>query len=227
MPLTRTPDYLPYHALPGSVPRLPRNEAEVVLIVARVPANVDARLFLSDEEEKKCARLVREQDRNSYRYRHGMLRQWLSEWSGIGEQTLEITQNVFGKPGAPATKLHFNMSRSGDLCAFAFAASDIGVDIEVRRDSRPFLNIAGQHYHPDEKAVIISDDDFFRIWTRKEAVMKAEGSGLNDSLAGMNCMTEQVVYKNRRYHLRSWLGTDFILSLACPKPPAAVVQFLV
>lgn len=226
MPLTRKPDYHLYDAVPGGKPRFPLNEGEVVLIVARVPAKPDASLYLTDEEEKKCARLMREQDRNSYRYRHGMLRRWLSEWSGITEQALEITQNVFGKPAAPGNRLHFNMSRSGELCAFAFATSDLGVDIEKRRDSQPFLNIAGLHYHPDEKAVIIGDDDFFRIWTRKEAVMKAEGSGLNDSLAGMNSMTEQVMYKNRRYHLQSLLGPDFILSLACQKPPAAVVQFL-
>jgi 4'-phosphopantetheinyl transferase len=227
MPLTPTPDYLPYQAQPESVPRLPRNEAEVVLIVARIPASLDKGLFLSEEEEKKCARLVREQDRNSFRYRHGMLRRWLSDWTGIEKEALEMTQNDFGKPGAPSTKLYFNMSRSGNLCAFAFALTDIGVDIEVRRDSKAFLSIARLHYHPDEKAVIVSDDDFFRIWTRKEAVMKAEGSGLNDSLAGMNSIPQQVVYKNRRYHLRSWLGTDFILSLACPKPMAAVAQFLI
>jgi 4'-phosphopantetheinyl transferase len=99
---------------------------------------------------------------------------------------------VYGLQGKPALAvpqpdfpLSFNLSHSEDVVAYAFALNRrIGVDIERVRSLPDAGAFATQFFSPSEREVLagLHGDRkaraFFAIWTGKEALLKAIGSGL-------------------------------------------------
>lgn len=117
---------------------------------------------------------------------------------GIAPQDVRFAYNEHGKPrldlpagGSPvvAGACHFNLSHTDDLIAFgASTAGPLGIDIE-RVAARPGLaQIARRFFHPQEFAYAtamdqpVSEQRFFEVWTRKEALLKAMGTGLATDL---------------------------------------------
>ncbi|MGC8548838.1 MAG: 4'-phosphopantetheinyl transferase family protein [Acidobacteriaceae bacterium] len=85
-------------------------------------------------------------------------------------------------PDAPNPP-HFNLSHSHDWCALAVASQlDLGIDIQVPHTVNPSL--WRRVLTPQEKSQIITlqpedrDPAFFRCWTRKEAIGKADSQGV-------------------------------------------------
>lgn len=76
----------------------------------------------------------------------------------------------------------FNISHSGRYAVCVFSkAGRVGVDIE---EKKPFLlESVAASFRAEEQAIISNSsqplDDFYQLWTQKEAVLKAEGSGLH------------------------------------------------
>jgi len=75
--------------------------------------------------------------------------------------------------------LHFNLSHSGDLALIALATVPVGVDLE--RDAPADAQALAQiWFTPAEQARLArGDDDFLSLWTAREAVLKAMGTGLS------------------------------------------------
>jgi 4'-phosphopantetheinyl transferase len=96
---------------------------------------------------------------------------------------------VRGKPrvsGVPGP--HFNISHCDGLVACAVScAVDIGVDVECLERSAP-LELAGRYFAVAECALLSAMREaerplgFFRLWTLKEAYIKATGLGLSQTL---------------------------------------------
>lgn len=99
-----------------------------------------------------------------------------------------ILKSVYGKPyivGYPS----FSISHSGDFLVIAVSSNgSVGVDIEVCRKIESFYDLLDYVCHPNEKKEIYRSHHsnfqktFLRCWTRKEAVLKAIGSGIDDNL---------------------------------------------
>lgn len=115
----------------------------------------------------------------------------------------DILFNEFGKPFLPGD-LHFNISHSGDhvVCGLN-SYTEIGVDVEKVDDID--LNDFSNCFTDAEWEVIGNSDDprmmFFRFWVRKEAVIKAKGTGLNISLLSFNVIDDLVKIDNETWHL--------------------------
>src|SRR5262249_46751920 len=94
-----------------------------------------------------------------------------------------------GKPSlAGRDDLHFNFSDSGSLGCLAVSTSGpLGVDIERCRE-RDYIGLADRYFSASEYPILEAMPDtehgpaFFRGWTRKEAFLKAVGSGLSTRL---------------------------------------------
>ena len=99
-----------------------------------------------------------------------------------------------GKPFAlvdgRTASIGFNVSHSASHGLIAFASGRrprrrIGVDAEVRRTGRDFDGIAQRVFGPEERAVLEASwgEDkvrlFYRLWTMKEALIKALGTGFS------------------------------------------------
>jgi 4'-phosphopantetheinyl transferase len=81
--------------------------------------------------------------------------------------------------------LHFNVAHSGPFVALALATSGpVGVDIEMMRPLPGLAELAARVLSAGELRVLemlparIRSEAFFAAWTRKEAVLKAMGTGL-------------------------------------------------
>ncbi|MCW8108902.1 4'-phosphopantetheinyl transferase superfamily protein [Alteromonas ponticola] len=118
-----------------------------------------------------------------------LLRKILSAYiANSTPDSLVFTQNAWGKPQlVPNSQaLHFNLSHSKDKVVIAVANKRVlGVDIEYMDRSRNFNNIAQHYFHPTEwndeiveQNCILNMRRFYKLWTLKEALSKAEGQGL-------------------------------------------------
>ena len=94
-----------------------------------------------------------------------------------------------GHAGKPALKApapcHFNLSHSGDAIAVAVADQPVGLDIESHRELNDGLAIAQRVFHPRERQWLQAQADFaagfYRLWTLKEALLKATGEGFTQA----------------------------------------------
>ena len=86
-----------------------------------------------------------------------------------------------GKPYAEG-KSSFSISHSGDIAVLAVSAQPVGIDIEKRAD-RDIIKLAARAFHEDEQKRLKSAQDkkreFFKIWTMKESLVKAWGTGFD------------------------------------------------
>lgn len=96
----------------------------------------------------------------------------------------DIGLGVNGKPFLEDGSGEFNVTHSGDYLVTAFAHHPIGVDLEKVKDFPERNYIKNNFFHPGETAELnqLQDEDFdvafFTCWTRKEALLKAIGCGL-------------------------------------------------
>ncbi|GJC30961.1 ACP synthase [Acinetobacter sp. KAM398] len=120
-----------------------------------------------------------------YRYRNQLLSKYLAQ----NIQNSDIQRNVHGKPFLMTfPQLQFNHSHSRQHYALAssFELSDVGIDIEDLDRKVRFDALAQHAFHPNELKYwqdLEHDADYwFRVWTTKEAVLKASGLGIRLSL---------------------------------------------
>ncbi len=143
---------------------------------------------LSLAEQARAGRFVFERDRRRYLAAHVALRSLLAAAVGAAASALAFGEGPFGKPYlAGAAAPSFNMSHSGDAALIGIGPPgiEIGVDLEVLRTMSDALELAQRHFAPAEIAALRAippggrDQAFLRGWTRKEACLKAIGSGLS------------------------------------------------
>jgi 4'-phosphopantetheinyl transferase len=85
----------------------------------------------------------------------------------------------------------FNLSHSGDWVVLAFGRNrNIGVDVEMIKVDLDVQSIASRYFTAEEAALIENAADrqttFFHLWARKEAYVKACGSGLYRELSSFS-----------------------------------------
>ena len=144
--------------------------------------------LLSSDERFRMQRFRFEKDRVRYGVSHAILRILLGRYLGVQPSSIFFDQNEFGKPSLAkdlmASKLTFNLSHTNGIGVLAVAVGlTIGVDIE---EVRPVEYGTVERYFSTQEqsslAALTGADwleGFYNCWTRKEAILKAEGLGLN------------------------------------------------
>jgi 4'-phosphopantetheinyl transferase len=151
--------------------------------------------ILDAAEQERAAKFRRSQDRRSYVAAHVALRSLLGARLGMPPEAVEFVRETcptcggpHGRPAVAGGGLHFSLSHSGDLAMIGLAATTIGVDVEKTPTLRTATETA-RMLHPDETAELqaLGDDAraeaFGRAWVRKEAYLKALGTGLSRALS--------------------------------------------
>ena len=113
---------------------------------------------------------------------HSLLSMGLREY-GI-DYVMGKTPVVFGEHGKPALadypEVHFNISHADGIAAVAVSEYECGVDCERVReyDPRVIKRVCTESEQAMIKAAPENELLFFRLWTLKEAYVKALGRGL-------------------------------------------------
>jgi 4'-phosphopantetheinyl transferase len=146
--------------------------------------------WLSSDERARIERFRFERHARRQRVATVLLRGALGSLTGRDPASLEFRVGEHGKPSVPGGP-PFNVSHSGDWWLFGWADEGrVGVDVEVRRELSDLEAVAARSFHPDEFDRVMARSGaertaaFFRVWSRKEAFIKAVGMGLAYPLEG-------------------------------------------
>lgn len=149
--------------------------------------------ILSAEERERAARFRFERERWWYVATHVVLRLLLSQYVGQAPECLTFRTGRYGKPAlvldadqlSRTLPLQFNLSHSHGMVVYAIARGrEVGVDIERIEESLDWERIAARVLSKREQEALQSlperdrDRAFYTCWTRKEALVKAAGYGL-------------------------------------------------
>lgn len=142
------------------------------------------RAWLSPEERACTDRYLNPVHGDHYLAAHAQLRWVLGQRLGCLPGSLRFERESSGKPRLAGHGLQFNLSHSGTLGLLGVHPSlPLGVDIEAERP-RDFLGLAQRYFTASEQAWLAAQPEsrrghaFARLWTCKEAWMKADGRGL-------------------------------------------------
>jgi medium-chain acyl-[acyl-carrier-protein] hydrolase len=172
---------------PAAVPTLSANEVHVWRLPLDHSEEQAARLLklLDAQEQERAQRFRFPADHNRFVVGRALMRTLLGQYVGEDPTRLQFSYASVGKPFLRDHGLQFNLAHSGNLALLAVAGRRaVGVDVEQVRASIETMTIAERYFAPDELALLRAVPPerqrllFFRIWTRKEAYMKATGLGL-------------------------------------------------
>lgn len=163
----------------------------IVLDPARAP-DAAALAELSEAERARADRFATEALRNRWLWGHVGLRRILARELECEPAAIAYGRGGEGKPflAAPAkTGLEFNFSDSADRALVAVSRrGPVGVDVEWQHRHDDLAAVAERCFAGDEVralAAVAAPERlaaFYRIWTRKEAYLKALGAGLGYGL---------------------------------------------
>lgn len=122
-------------------------------------------------------------NRTAKDYSKSILLTNLSHYLGRTIDSGEIRKNVNGKPEIDGVS--FSVSHSKNKLVQAFSAKgNLGVDIEYIDETRRVMALAKRYFHRFESQWLKTLDtgqsinEFYHLWSRKEAVCKAQGGRL-------------------------------------------------
>lgn len=145
--------------------------------------------LLADDERARADRFRFDRHRRRYAVGRGALRTLLGRYLGVEPRAVGFRYGPNEKPyleaGRAAGGLEFNLSNSDELAVVAFTAGiEVGADVERLRPMPDALDVAERFFSATERRVLsaVPEGDrertFFRCWTRKEAYLKAVGTGI-------------------------------------------------
>jgi len=147
---------------------------------------------LSYDEWQRAGRFHRGRDRQRFLAGRRALREILGLFLNVSPANFVFSYGEFGKPqiAAPdaAHSLQFNLAHSDSMVVYAIARHELGVDLERVRAMDETEQIASHFFTSREYGCLLALPEqqrlegFFNCWTRKEAYLKAIGSGLNEGL---------------------------------------------
>jgi 4'-phosphopantetheinyl transferase len=152
--------------------------------------------MLSDEERAQYRRFRFAHDARDYAAAHALLRVTLSRYGDRAPERWRFDKTANGKPflvdqgTVPAS---FSLSHATGMVACAVTANgDVGVDVECVDRHVEVADIAARFFAPAEAAHLgqlgtaAQRDRFFDLWTLKEALVKALGTGMATSQAALS-----------------------------------------
>ena len=170
----------------------------IFLALSGLPAA--ARGLLTAEEEARARRLVAAPVRRGFIGGRWLVRSVLAALTGAEPRSLELQAGAHGKlflAGHERDGPCFNLSHSGGLAAMALVRDRrVGIDIEAKRPLTDSVLMARRILGPRERARFEAlpesarENALLAAWTRKEAVLKALGTGIAGSLRSIEMVAD-------------------------------------
>ena len=118
----------------------------------------------------------------------------------------------YGKP--ISNNKYFNISHSDGYIALAIDQVPVGIDIENIRNAEEDL----RNYisNDEEKKYIHDDESFFEVWTNKEALVKANGNGINQEINTIQSLPLNAIrtYDNKIYFNKTIKYQNLVITVS-------------
>jgi 4'-phosphopantetheinyl transferase len=199
-------------------------ENEIALFHYCIPEKINSVIFqllissLSFAEQQYLNSIQNEEAQKRTLFGRIILR-YVATLLGINEPEL-ISFTNSGKPiFKSSSRIEFNISHSSNqvVCCVAFN-SPVGIDLEFIR--LVDIEIYRNYLNWSEWQFIIKSETpeltFLKLWVRKEAVIKADGRGMEIELSSLNCLksTTKTMY-DTWYIQEVEISPDFQCAVAC------------
>lgn len=177
--------------------------------------------LLSEEEADRAGRYRQAVDRKSFVAGRGVVRELAAAAAGVPESAISIKTTARGKPFVEGMQeiFQFSISHSAEYLAILWhqGPESVGVDIEKLRADFDYDAVVHHYFSEKERQQIQSAADFFKLWTRKEALLKALGTGLVDELKGVEVHERIVQGSDPVMEFMTLLSEKVVLSCAIPQ----------
>ena len=153
--------------------------------------------LLTDAEQQQADRFLFDEHRQRFTAGRAQLRRILGNYIDVAPEQVDFKYTNLGKPyfaeGVSDPHLEFNFTNSKDWALLAITyRTELGIDIERIREMTNMEGLARRFFAQPEIDVIVRElcevrrqEHFFRCWTRKEAFLKAIGTGLTFPLGNV------------------------------------------
>ena len=197
---------------------------------------------LTPDERARADRFRFPEHRERFIAAHGALRDILSRYLDLYADQFTFSTTPHGKPALAAPEhawLQFNLSHSGDLALIAVTRDrPVGIDVEQMIPPDNFPRLVEQFFSPNENAAFHALPEskraaaFFAGWTRKEAYVKALGTGVSlpldqfDVTMDPDAPARLLADRRHPHHVATWSLHTFTpapaylasLAIATPHP---------
>jgi len=173
--------------------------------------------LLSADELVKANRFIQLADKQRFVTGRHFLRHIIARKFDKFNAEILFKYTEFNKPYLDG--IEFNIAHSGNYVLVAISNSLIGADIEFMNNSFDHTDIMYEIFNTNEVAYINNAQtealNFYTLWTRKEALLKATGEGLTDDLKIIDCLGDVVERSQAQYTLISFrINDDYMAALA-------------
>ena len=188
----------------------------------------DAQLLqhVSSDRRKKVLRFRFDKDRRLSLYTALLARKMIRDLTGLPQDQQCFVTDRQGKPSLqvinPNTSIYFNISHTDGCAVCALSLNqEVGVDVEKIRPA-PF-SIMSRCFHPEEMTFVETDSEdsdkrFFEVWTRKEALLKKNGTGLTEGLISINAL------RPKADAIQSFHKSNYIISTCTSNPEPVILS---
>lgn len=200
---------------PPATPSLPPGE----LHLWRIPLTPSAEeisllhTLLAIDELQRADRLLDRRKAQEFIVGRGRLRQILGFYLSADPAAIALTCGKHGKPALTSNALQFNLSHSGAWAVVALRVdAAVGVDLERIDPALDYAALAARFFTAAENALLLAAPvaqrrrRFYRLWTRKEALLKGQGQGFSVSAEGAEGDWQCQAF---------WLGPGYVGTVAC------------
>lgn len=180
---------------------------------------------------QRAARMATERHARRFLACRHVLYRVLADALGRSPEDIVLTADAFGKLDFVGSTLQFNLSRSGGQALIGLSrGTAIGVDIEHIRNLNYIAEIVDRHFTSVERAewshvtAASRTHAFLECWTRKEACIKALGTGVSIPLSSVHAGFSSAQPRAVRVLLDGGLADVTLCSVQPPAGVAAVAM---
>lgn len=143
--------------------------------------------YLNAAELQRAQKYHFEKDTNQFIICRSLLKFILAQHTSLEIDKINIKIGTNKKPYLSSNQtICFNVSHAKDFAIIVVSTHAVGIDLEELNTNFNFSEILTSVFSNFEIEFILNADDktyaFYKLWTRKEAIVKATGQGISDDL---------------------------------------------
>jgi len=158
-----------------------------------------------------------------------LLLRYLTKYTNATLDDVKLTE--YKKPYLENQSIDFSISHSGEYVIVAFSKNTkIGIDIEYLNkniDLCDFNSVFLEHEIKEIHNANNKIEKFYKIWTLKEALLKAEGKGLFENLKDVKIANNKIFFKNKVYNSLSLTHNHHLFSIVYKSHQKIVIDEII